>query len=153
MYAVYTLVQKEDKHFLHNSWYVSTTMPAKQKYLQIQRNRGRRIIKFIDDLSKMQSTEFTCPQRRNEFWQRVYAIITYQSLPEEWVVKIVNEDGNENCSQKNTPRHMGSQNSNVSSMPRETESNLQTWNFDPIPSESRNWPDENLQGQAVHEKN
>ena len=28
-----------------------------------------------------------------------------------------------------------------------------TWNFDPIVSESHNWPDENLQGQAVHEKN
>ena len=28
-----------------------------------------------------------------------------------------------------------------------------TWNFDPIPSESRNWPDENLPGQAVHTKN
>ena len=38
-------------------------------------------------------------------------------------------------------------------MHRETESNLQTCNFDPIPSESRNWPDENLQGQAVHENN
>ena len=37
-------------------------------------------------------------------------------------------------------------------MPRETESNLQTWNFDSIPVESRNWPDEDLQGQ-VHEKN
>ena len=28
-----------------------------------------------------------------------------------------------------------------------------TWNFDSIPSESLNWPDENLQGQAVHDKN
>ena len=53
----------------------------------------------------------------------------------------------------NTPKYMDSQNSDVSSMPRETESNLQTWNFDPIPSESRNWPDESLQGQAAHTKN
>ena len=50
----------------------------------------------------------------------------------------------------NTPKYMGLQNSDVSSMPRETESNLKTWNFDPIPSESRNWPDESLQGQAAH---
>ena len=49
--------------------FVSTTTPAKQKQLQIQRNRGRWIIKFIDEMSKMQRTEFTCPQRRNEFWQ------------------------------------------------------------------------------------
>ena len=55
--------------------------------------------------------------------------------------------------QKNTPKYMDHKNSDVSSMPRGTESDLQTWNFDPIPSESRNWPDENLQGQAVHEKN
>ena len=47
--------------------FVSTTMPAKQKQLQIQRSRGRWIIKFIDDLSQMQSTEFI-------------AIITNQSL-------------------------------------------------------------------------
>ena len=33
-------------------------------------------------------------------------------------------------------------------MPRETESNLQTWNFHPIPSEGRNWPDEDLQGRT-----
>ena len=47
----------------------------------------------------------------------------------------------------------GHKNFHVSRMLRETESDLQTWNFDPIPSESRNWPDEELQGQAVHEKN
>ena len=39
------------------------------------------------------------------------------------------------------------------SMPPGTESNMQTWNFDPIPSESRNWPDEELQGQAAYAKN
>ena len=33
---------------------------------------------------------------------------------------------------------MGSQNSDVSSMRRETETNLQAWNFDSMPSESRN---------------
>ena len=38
-------------------------------------------------------------------------------------------------------------------MPRANESYLQTWNFDPITSESRNWLDEDLQGQAVHAMN
>ena len=37
-------------------------------------------------------------------------------------------------------------------MPRETERIFQTWNFDPLPYESRNWPDKELQGQTVHEK-
>ena len=32
-------------------------------------SRGRWIIKFIEDLNKMQSTEFYCPRRKNEFWQ------------------------------------------------------------------------------------
>ena len=31
-------------------------------------------------------------------------------------------------------------------------SNLQMWDFDPIPSESRNWSNEALQGRAVHTK-
>ena len=44
-------------------------MQTKQKQLQILRNRGRWIIEFIEDLNRMQSTEFSCPRRRNEFWQ------------------------------------------------------------------------------------
>ena len=52
--------------------------------LQMQRNRGGWIIKFIDDLLKkvlMQSTEFTCPQTQKRILaDSVYAIIIYQSL-------------------------------------------------------------------------
>ena len=44
-------------------------------------------------------------------------------------------------------------NSDVLRKPRETESKLQMWDFHPIPSESRNWPNEEVQGQAVHAKN
>ena len=32
-------------------------------------SRGRWIIKFIDDLGNLQSTEFYCPQCRNECWR------------------------------------------------------------------------------------
>ena len=78
------------------------------------------------------------------------------SMLEECVVKVVKENGEDNCSQDNLRTRLrniwGHKNSDVSSMPREIESNLQTWKFDPIPSESRNWPDENLQRQAAHEK-
>ena len=45
------------------------------------------------------------------------------------------------------------ENSDVLRKPRETESKLQMWDFHPIPSESRNWPNEEVQGQAVHAKN
>ena len=45
---------------------------------------------------------FTCPRRKNEFWQTsVNAIITYQSLLKQCVVKVANENGDENCLQDN----------------------------------------------------
>ena len=37
-------------------------------------------------------------------------------------------------------------------MPRETECNLQTWNLDPIPSESRNWPDESYKDKQYMQR-
>ena len=46
-----------------------TAMQTKQNNLQISRSRGKWSIKFIEDLNKMQSTEFTRPRRKNEFWQ------------------------------------------------------------------------------------
>ena len=77
-----------------------------------------------------------------------------ESCQQRWKRELFAEDSlSLERTKSNTPKYMGSQNSDVSSMPRETESNLQTWNFDPIPSESRNWPDERIQGQAVHAKN
>ena len=113
-------------------------MPAKQEYSKISRNRGRWVIKFIKDLSKTQSTALR-----------------------ERVVKVVNENGTKHVRKttyaSKTPEvtlrdSWDHKNSDVSRMPRETESKLQTWNFDPIPSKSRNWPDEDLQGQTVHAK-
>ena len=112
----------------------------------------------------MQSTEFTCPQRRNEFWQtKVKAIITYESLrwkktllklSKKMEKKIVRKTTYVSKGPDVTLRNTGGhKNSDVLSMPRQTERILQTWNFDSISSESRNWPDENLQGQAVHTKN
>ena len=44
-------------------------------------------------------------------------------------------------------------NSDVLRKPQETESKLQMWDFHQIPSGSRNWPNEEVQGQAVHAKN
>ena len=89
---------------------------------------------------------------------RVQAIITYQSMLKECVIKVVNENGDENCSQDNlrlertrtnTPMNIWDhKNSDVLRTPRETESKLKTWYFDP----SSIRPDEDLQGQAVHAK-
>ena len=84
------------------------------------------------------------------------------SMLEECVVKVVNEWKREVFA-KTTYASKGPEvtlrpswvhaRSNTASMPRETESKLQMWDFDPIPSESRNWPNEELQGRAVHATN
>ena len=67
-------------------------MPANQKVIEEGESSN-----FIDDLGKMQRTEFTCPQRRNEFWQtKVSAIIMHQSTLEDCVVKVVKENSEEN---------------------------------------------------------
>ena len=45
-----------------------TVIQTKQKQLQMSRSRGRWIIKSVEDQNKMQSTNFYCPRRKNEFW-------------------------------------------------------------------------------------
>ena len=57
----------------------------------------------FQNLSKEQNTEFICPQRRKEFWQtESKPSLCIQSTLEECVVKVVKENGEENCSQKTT---------------------------------------------------
>ena len=84
-----------------------------------------------------------------EFWQTASnAIITYQLVPKECVVKVVSESGKrELFARQHTPRERPKvtlrpswvqTRSNTVSMPRETESNLQAWNSDPNASGSRN---------------
>ena len=86
-----------------------------------------------------------------EFWQTgSNAIITYQSVPKECVVKVVCESGKrELFARQRTPRERPKvtlrpswvhTRSNTVSMPRETESNLQAWNSDPNASGSGIWP-------------
>ena len=49
----------------------------------------------------MRRTEFTCPQRRNEFGQTASKPSLRTRVPEECVVKVVKEEGNEHHSQDN----------------------------------------------------
>ena len=108
--GVRTLVRKEVNHFLCN---------------------GRCAICFDNDASEAEVIADTKksrkvnhqihwrPEQNAKYWiylsatqkpileDRVWAVITYQSLPEECVVKVVNEDGNENCSQKTTQASKG----------------------------------------------
>ena len=114
-----------------------------------------------------------------EFWQTSSnAIITYQSVPKECVVKVVSESGKrELFARQLTPREPPKvtlrpswvhARSNTASMPRETDSTLQAWNSDPNASGSRTWPKEkieqsiglrvdgipnDLHGRTVHAKN
>ena len=88
-----------------------------------------------------------------EFWQTgSHAIITYQSVPKECVVKVVSESGKrELFARQLTPRERPTvtlrpscvhTRSNTVSMPQETESKLQMWSSDPLPPGSGNWPTE-----------
>ena len=91
-----------------------------------------------------------------EFWQTSSnAIITYQSVPKESVVKVVSVSGKrELFARQLTPRERPKvtlrpswifERSDTVSMPREIESNLQAWNSNPKSSESRKWPHEDIE--------
>ena len=88
-----------------------------------------------------------------EFWRTSSnAMITYQSVPKESVVKVVSGSGKrELFARQLTPRERPKvtlgpswiyDRSNTVSMPRETESNLQAWNSNPKSSERRKCPNE-----------
>ena len=80
------------------------------------------------------------------------AIITYQSVPKECVVKVVSESGKQELfARERTPREgqkvsLGDTGVHTSSdvlcQPLETGSNMQMWDPNPIRSESRSWSDE-----------
>ena len=91
-----------------------------------------------------------------EFWKtRSNAIVTYQSVLKESVVKVVSESGKRDVfARQLTPRERPKvtlrpswiyERSNTVSMPRETESNLQAWNSDLNASGSRTWPKEEIE--------
>ena len=88
-----------------------------------------------------------------EFWQTgSNDIITYQCLPKACVVKVVSESGRrELFARELTPREGPTgalrdtwvhTSSDVLRQPRDTESKLQMWDSNQIPSESRSWSDE-----------
>ena len=96
----------------------------------------------------------TAQDAGQEFWQTgSNATITYQSVPKECVVKVVSESGKrEMFARRLTPRERPKvtlrpswvhARSNTVSMPRETESSLQTWNSNA--SGRRNWPKEEIE--------
>ena len=76
---------------------LSTAMQMKQNQLQMSRNQGKYIIKFIRDPEKdaVYWIHLSTGQDAGlEFWQTgANAIITYQSVPKESVVKVVSESG------------------------------------------------------------
>ena len=88
----------------------------------------------------------------------VYAIIANQSMLKECVVKVINKIGHKNCSQdnlclerirSNIPKNLErTRTPTFCAILAKPRSYLQMWDFDPIPSESRNWSNEKLpQGQ------
>ena len=73
---IYTLVQKEDKHFLYSGREVYNLSrqqcqrsSSNYKHEEIEEGESSNsLTTWLKCKVLMQSTEFTCPQRRNEFW-------------------------------------------------------------------------------------
>ena len=172
---VYTLVQKEDKHFLYHGGCTIYPLPWGCTICLDANASEAEVITDPKESRKANCQIHWRPEQDAKYWihlsatqerilaDRVWAIITYQSTLEECVVKVVKEDGNENYSQhnlrlertrSNTPRHMGVQEVRRFEHASGNREDI-AWRgtLTQIPSESRNWPDENLQGQAVHAKN
>ena len=96
-------------------------------------------------------------------WSRIlagsHAIITYQSVPKECVVKVVSENGRRELFARELTLREGPKVTlrdtwvhtrfDVLRQPREIESKLQMWDSNSIPSESRNWSDEECE-QSVY---
>ena len=124
-----------------------TTKPIKVKYQNHWRTEQEAV--YWIHLSKAEDAGL-------EFWQTgSNAIITYQIVPIECVVKVVSESGKrELFARQLTPRERPKvtlrpswvhTRSNAVSMPRESESNLQAWNSDPNASRSRTWSKEEVE--------
>ena len=117
------------------------------------------MIMFIEDLNKMQSTEFTCPRRRNEFWQTASTPSLRTSLlwkNASWKLstivetRIIRKTTYASKGPEVTLRHIWerTRTPTLCAILAKPRSNLQMWDFDSIPSESRNWSNEELpQGQ------
>ena len=88
-----------------------------------------------------------------------FSTVTYQSVPKECVVKVVSESGKRDWFAREllTPRKGPKvtlrdtwvhTRSDVLLQPRETESKLQMWDSNPVPSESRSRSDEECEKSA-----
>ena len=102
--------RQEENHTI----FVTNNDADKAEAITDPKNRGRWLIKFMN---KMKNTEFSCPRRRNEFWETVCSINTYLSMLNDCVVEIVNKSEDENYLQDNfcfertrsdTPKYLGS---------------------------------------------
>ena len=117
-------------------------------------------MKFIDDLSKVLNilvrnaeTNFGRQSLNHHYVPVSTRRMRCKSCQRRWKRELFAKDNlSLERTKSNTSKYMGSQNSDVSSMPRETESNLQTWNFDPIPSESRDLPDESYKDKQYMQR-
>ena len=149
--------RKEGRQTVFFTPLLFTAMQMKQNLLQILRSQEKYNNKFIWRLEQAVYWIHlsTAQDAGLEFWQTgSNAIITYQSVPKESVVKVVSESGKrELFTRQVTPRERPKvtlrpswiyDRSNTVSMPRETECNLQAWNSNPKSSESHKWPNEDI---------
>ena len=121
--------------------------------LRYHESKKKYIFKFIGDLNKMQCTGFICPQHKmlfQNFGKGVLMPLLRTSLcpknaSSRLSANVERENGSQDSSHfDNRPSWVHAR-SNTVSIPRETESNLQTWNSDPNASGSRTWPKEEIE--------
>ena len=157
-------IKKEDKHFCSQLLilFQQRHQQSRSSYRYKETEKGELSNslktwakrKVLNSLVRHAGTNFG-RQRLSHHYVPIYAgRLRCKSCPRRWQREWFAKD---NLSLERTRSNIRNiwdhKNSDVLCKPRETESKLQMWDFDPILPESRNWPNGELQGQAVHAKN
>ena len=166
VYGMYTLVQKEDEHFLYN-WkcticcdnnaseavliniYKEIEESEQSNSLKTWAKCKELVLSFVRNARKNFGRQSPSHHHTPVYVGRLRCKKLTKKMEKKIVRKTTFASKGPHVTLRNT---WGQKKSDVFGMPRETERLLQTWNFDRIASESRNWPDEDLQFQALHAK-
>ena len=114
---VYTLVQKEDKHFLYNGE-CTTSWENKSSEVITDTKKSRKVNHQIHWRLEQNAKDWIYLSAMQKQILAVQAIIMHKSSLEECVVEVVKENKEENCSQDNlrlertrcnTPRYLRAQ--------------------------------------------
>ena len=137
-------MKKEDKQSSSLLLILSTAMQMKQNLLQILRNQEKYNIKFIGDMNKIQC-HLSTAQDAGQAFPLLRTSLCHKNASYRLSAKVERELFARQLTPRERPKvtlrpSWVDERSNTVSMPRETESDLQTWDCNPNASESRKWP-------------